>query len=345
MIDIIIVNVIVYIIFPCIVLISASIRRIDVDKEVLTKDDSTALRGIAAIFVMFSHYLTFVDGTFQSGLGPAKLFSWFGGLGVCLFFFLSGYGLWLSAEKGETTITFLIKRFATVLPTYFLLRLIFGFILGEYKEGILSFVLYVIGIRSPLWFISEILIIYVLMYIAIKINKKHQIVLMAGFLFIMSLVFLLLGFDARWYNANLVFVIGMLFAKYRSKLVEFLKRKFWLKGFAVVLLFGICSGIYVLLDDYTVSALFKLIAGGLFCIAFVMLLMKIEIKSKPIIYLGKKSLHIYIIHLNIWAISDLIIGNNGILQFLISIVMSIAITVIYGMVEDWINSKMRFENK
>lgn len=168
------INIIVYLLFPIIVFMKARIRKSETDPKVLTKDDSTSLRGLAALFVMFSHYILFIENKFMCNVGPAKILEQFGGLGLCLFFFLSGYGCWMTIDKKEVRISFLWKRFMSVIPTYLILRIICGLLLKEYDGGIITALLYLTGLRAPLWFVSEIIIVYILLYVAAKLNKKYN---------------------------------------------------------------------------------------------------------------------------------------------------------------------------
>ncbi|MCM1495516.1 MAG: acyltransferase [Bacteroides sp.] len=319
----------------------ARIRNCEIDKKVLTKEDSTSLRGLAALFVMFSHYILFIENKFAIHVGPAKILEWFGGLGVCLFFFLSGYGCYLSLDKKEVRLSFLWKRFMGILPTYLILRIIFGLLLKEYDGGIISSLLYILGLRAPFWFVSEIIIIYILLYIAAKLNKRHVIGIMTILLCIMSFIFWLLHFEARWYNANLVFCLGMLFAKKRDIVLDFLQKSYWLKCVGIICLFGLFSGGFVVFKTNTFSVGLKLIAGGLFCFIFVLFLMKIKIASPVIMYIGKKSLHFYMIHLYVQNMYDkMIYIENAAVWIILCILTSLTITVIYGLLEDGIRKRI-----
>lgn len=335
------VNIIAYILFPALIFYKVKIPRENRGCDVLTKDDSMALRGIAAIMIMFSHYLSYMDGSTQGGVGPAKLLEWFGGLGVCLFFFLSGYGLWFSVNKKSITPDFLYRRLKTVIPVYLVFRTIFGVAFGEYSEGVLSFIEYLLGLRDPLWFVSEILIIYVLFFLAAKIKREKLIIIMTVFLLIMSVVFLLLGFDARWYNANLTFVLGMIVAKNRERMLLWAYRCYWAKFATVFLIFSICAILFSIFKAYIWSAALKLVAGGAFSIIFVLLLIKIQLKSRLLLYIGKKSLHFYILHLYIWKTYTFLFGEGDLLiQYIVCIPMSVLATILSGRIEDEIDRKL-----
>ena len=71
--------------------------------DVMRYEDTENLRGIAALFVIFAHYTLKMKHMGYS-LGICKPFTWLGGMGVCIFFFLSGYGMSCSAKKNGMTL-------------------------------------------------------------------------------------------------------------------------------------------------------------------------------------------------------------------------------------------------
>lgn len=329
MINSLIINVIVCIVFPLITLKSYSWHKKS-REDILTKKDTDALKGLGAFFIMFAHYLVNLETLSNIYLGPAKVLEWFGGLGVCLFFFLSGYGLYISINKSILSSSFLIKRFFKVLVPYLVLRIIFGVFLNEFSYGFCSSICYILGLRFSFWFIHEILIIYILLFWAAKIDKKNVIAITGLFLFFMSLIFLILDFNPHWYNGNLIFCLGMLFAKNCTKFIDFFHIKYWMKWGGLFALFLLSAVIYVFFKPYLFSSLIKLISGGLFSLLCALILMKIEINSLPILYIGKHSLHLYMIHLYVWEICNNIKYN--LLKFILSIIVSLGVTMIYGII-------------
>lgn len=204
-------------------------------KEILNKDDTNVLKGFAAVCIMLAHYVLYsMEETATALGGPIAVMKWAGGLGVCIFFFCSGYGLFLSVSEKEIENVFLWKRFKRILPAYWILRFIFAVLLNEMQHGFIYFVLYVLGIKEQAWFVTEILLVYILFYISVKISRKHLIPIMTAMLAAMSLLFFFMKLEARWYNANLVFALGMIFACYKSRLIEWLEKKYWLKVLEVV---------------------------------------------------------------------------------------------------------------
>lgn len=327
--DLIIINIICYLIFPFIILWKAEYLKSGWNEAVLTKDDSSAMRGISAIFIILAHYLSYVKKHGISSLGPALLMEWCGGLGVCVFFFASGYGLWISYREKDINRSYVYNRFINVIPATITLRIIFSIILGIYKNGWQHFLLYIINLEKPLWFISEIVLIYIMFYIAMKISRKYSIALISAMITAMSLIFYMLGFNARWYNAALVFSVGLLTAKYRSAILEFFKKNYFLKLALLFISFGICAVGFSVFKGNELANLLKLSAGAIFSMCLFCLLMKLRIKSQLLLSIGNASLQAYIIHLGIISTLFLYLGERYmLLQFVCGIIVGIIAAII-----------------
>lgn len=336
----IIINIVCFVLFPILVLWKAEYLKMSWNESVLTKDDSAAMRGIAAMFVVFSHYVDFMKKGGMNSLGPASLMDYCGGLGVCVFFFASGYGLWMSYRNKNVDRSYLYNRFKNLIPTTVILRLIFGLLLGKAQNGVLFFFLYIVNLKEPLWFISEIVLIYIIYYIAMKISPKHSIKLVSCMLVLMSVIFYLLDFAAGWYNANLVFTAGLLTAKYRKNILEFFKKQYLLKLAMLVLMFGICAIGFATFKGNLWANVLKLVAGAIFSICIFCFLMKCRLHSELLLIIGRCSLHLYIIHVGMMGIWGRFLGEDRLLlQFICGIITSIIATVICYYAELYIKNK------
>ena len=92
--------------------------------DVMRYEDTENLRGMAALFVIFAHYTLKIKHMGYS-LGICKPFTWLGGMGVCIFFFLSGYGMSCSANKNGMTLKKLIRRILTIYLPILAVRAVF----------------------------------------------------------------------------------------------------------------------------------------------------------------------------------------------------------------------------
>lgn len=78
------------------------------------------LRGIAALFVFFSHSVWFINGYYAEQNLGTMLFSQLA-FGVDLFFVISGFVICLSSEKETSALHFIIKRVFRIYPVMILL--------------------------------------------------------------------------------------------------------------------------------------------------------------------------------------------------------------------------------
>lgn len=339
--------ILVFVLFPIAFFYKAKIRKKeDIIKEVLNKNDTFCLKGLCAVAIMLSHYVMHGMDEANSFGGPIAAMKWAGGIGVCVFFFCSGYGLFLSTEDKEIEKAFLWKRFKRIFPAYWFLRLIFGLLLKRTQNGILYFILFVLGIKQPAWFVTEILLIYILFYISARISKKHIIPIMTAMLTVMSLLFFFMELEARWYNANLVFVLGMVFACHKSELLGWLNKNYFFKLIGNVFLFLLLLCVFIATKGMLFRDFIKLPAGGLVSIMLVQLLIKIKPESSFMFFIGKYSLELYLIHLNIWQIySELDINQYVPVKFWSCVVVSLLCTWLYSLVDSMICRGMKKKKK
>ena len=77
-----------------------------------------AFRGIAAMSVLLAHYTT----VYQTIYGNHEVLIYFqhGGLGINLFFMISGFVIYLSLGKAKTSLDFIVGRFSRLYPTYWI---------------------------------------------------------------------------------------------------------------------------------------------------------------------------------------------------------------------------------
>lgn len=334
--NMLIINFIVFILFGAVLFPGMQIiwNKNIIYEDAVSKSDSFMLRGIAALFIIFSHYITYVGESTGTGLGPAKIYVWFGGLGVCIFFFVSGYGIERSYKASPVTIDFLKKRLFNIVPSYIFIRILFGLIEKKYSNGIGYFAGYLLGIYEPLWFVTEILIIYLLYYLSKKISpSRYYLAITAICLAIMSVIMFCMGLEPRWYNANLIFVLGMLAAKYNHSFMNFFRKSYCIKMGVMSIVFICLSILYSMEKGSVLADFLKLISGSFFCLLFWGLILKVRFQSEIIKWFGKKSLYLYMIHLEIWKIYDMFFVNKH-MQFVICLTGTFVFTFMYCIIEE-----------
>ncbi|XME01904.1 acyltransferase family protein [Lachnospiraceae bacterium C1.1] len=111
-------------------------------------------------------------------------------MGNNLFFMVSGFALAPSIRKtpGNEFLSWYKRRLIRILPITFLAY--FGaFLMGFYSLTSLSQLVTVFIYPTLYWFVSAILIYYILLFIIGKITKGREQILIAGFIFILFAIF------------------------------------------------------------------------------------------------------------------------------------------------------------
>ncbi|GIU00529.1 acyltransferase [Sulfurovum sp. TSL6] len=173
-----------------------------------------ALRGLAAVSVMLFHYLT----KYTHNQAPLFSFS-LGGLGVSLFFMISGFVIFMSLNKKSTLKTFIISRFTRLYPGYWSAVIITSLVLyfsdnffdfDRFLANLtmLQYWLRFTNIDGVYWTLRVELTYYILMVFIVTIGmitKIHKTVF-----FWMSLqvgVYLLLNIEFENHSINFILLV------------------------------------------------------------------------------------------------------------------------------------------
>lgn len=273
--------------------------------DVMRYEDTENLRGIAALFVIFAHYTLKMKHMGYS-LGSCKPFTWLGGMGVCIFFFLSGYGMSCSAKKNGMTLKKLIRRILTIYLPILAVRAVFMLIEQaalEKPEG--SGILYFLGLKNGPWYLNELIIMCVLFFIAYRVGKENRGIwlgALTGGLIIMSICFGVLGFPARWYDSNIMFALGTAVALYKKEILEFLEKHYYGKMIFVAVCFLLSTVVYTTVKGEWIAVVLKIISGTALNMLALMVIMRVPLRSKILQYCGKRSLYLYLTHISLWVI-------------------------------------------
>ena len=239
-------------------------------------------------------------------------FSNFGYMGtyiVSVFFFLSGYGLYVQNEKKENYLdSFLVKRlFKILIPfifissMYLIYRKINGqelsnlFFIGLFKKG--STVIY------NGWFVDIIILMYIFFYISFRMFSDKTIAILVNTVLIIFYIVLAikLGYGFWWYNSSLPFVLGLVWAKNKENIDRLLKKYYFIPLVSVtVLLFVSHQYSFILqkfhlVDNYS-YALTANIDNVIFTFFLILIVRKIDFSNKYLLFLGKISFELYMIH-------------------------------------------------
>ena len=229
-----------------------------------------------------------------------------GYLAVACFFFLSGYGLMVQYQKkgNDYLKGFLLKR---VVPLYIVCAIFILFYWGAsvaLGESVgLSTVAqsFFFGktIISKGWYFQAILIWYVLFYLSFRFLKKESrkiVLLFVSFVLYIALC-LIMRLESTWYEGCFCVVLGVVWAKNKSKIDDILSKRYALCLLFVFILFTVTFvfGNTSILDR-NLQIVFKCVSASAFSILIVMLLRVLKVNFAVTRFLGKISLEIYILH-------------------------------------------------
>mgnify|MGYP003293333278 CR=1 FL=1 len=288
------------------------------------------LKGIAIILVLLSHVSTI---------------KFAGNIGVGIFLLLSGYGVYDSYLKNGLK-SYWRKKIKKVLLPYWIFNLVW--IIIDYFRGIsyslntilLSFITYKNVIDITMWYISYLLLWYVLFWIIFKLFKNKYMYLL--FMFLSVILSLLLGLKgifgigggAQYYC--LMFPLGVmlryLYENYENKINKFVLPIF---SFLLFLFLYAYNNMYGASISYI--RMVALIVSIVLILVIVFAYVDFDIPKKSIIKIyGKYSYFIYLIEgafLNKYDFLESIIENRNlyILLFIeLMLIISIPIYKLYN---------------
>ncbi len=303
----------------------------DYTKEMFCLKKSKAFQGFLAVCVILHHMYIVLS----SKLGYKGVLSIFENSGVIIvgfFFFASGYGLITSLYQKENYLKgFIKKRVFTVLVPFFICNyayMVTMLLMG--RKYAMSDLLYAfIGVKllnSQMWFAVEIMFLYFLFYFIFRFIKREKMAytIMGVCIVAMMAGSLLLGHDLTtdeianwfrgewWYNTTFVFFMGLLAARFKEKLLPWIKKRYYLCLSMLLVLssfFGFMSKRLLEEKGYWIENMFyKGYAEKIETLAFqlpmvvcsvaviLLLMMKITFYNKVLDFLGRLSLEVILIN-------------------------------------------------
>lgn len=299
-------NYLVYIYYPLLILLilwgSKWFPKDNRNEEVLSLSQTKALQGFCAVCVMLHHIGQktctpwLPSEVITHGL---NIFVPIGYLLVGVFLFFSGFGLYKSyRNKSDYLQGFLGHR--CLIPILALLFTTAAMVcvrshLGEKISFSGPF-----HLTGPLmlngysWFIYTLLIFYILFYLEFKHCKNEKSATL--WVFIGVLLYIAFcdwwGYGTWWYNSALLFVVGLFFAQYESKIIYHMQRFY--KLYLPLTLLITCF--FFILGEYTQNAFIQMPAACTFIFLLILLGMKIKIGNKALTFLGGLTLELYLLH-------------------------------------------------
>lgn len=319
----------------------------EIHEDFLSLKVSKGIQGFAAIGIMLHHLTQDVTQFGQMNKGLITIYNDFGVIFTAIFFFFSGYGLYTSLkEKPDYFHHFFRKRLSSVLIPFYMANTIYALFFlifsGEKLSAgqIIASLTGLYLLNNNLWFIVEIVFLYVAFYIFFKFikNRNTACIAMASFIFVMVGIALLLGHDYEtvttglwfhgewWYNTTWIFFVGLMIARFREPIVNTVRKHYAAFLTGSIIIFAVLWPLslytmgmfgYYCEDVGYPGYLEKLISVCVQCpasIAFVLMLliitMKLQLNNKVLDFLGKISIELFLIHHMYLVLMSYLVQND-----------------------------------
>lgn len=313
------------------------------DNRFLTEGESKALfdrqtgywfRGLAIIMVIASHYAEWWTWFFAAE-GQAEDFrltlSKLGVYGVNIFFLFSGYGLTKAAEHKEIDGSFILRRIQAVYIPYLVIAGIIQLLSGGFGN-FSGFVRFLYG--NDYWFMVVIFLFYIGFILIWQIFKNPHLRVLVFLLYTLAIIQVLYdkNMHSFWYVSNLAFVLGIVLGTYENgcRRIHLLARIFLIP---LLLAFTIYYELYMDKTGMTPEQILciqnvntVLWTTQIACIASL-----IPWHERIFIELGKRSLHLYLLHTFIFMKCVNALSCSIPLRYVISAVVTVIAAVLFEM--------------
>ena len=264
----------------------------------ISQNLSLALRGIAILIVIASHYAEWIYTEPAFPVITSNVKTW-GPPGVDIFFLLSGYGLYISASKG-IDLTFVRKRFTGMYLPYLIIAALINLYSGAWKEfspGMLFDYL----TAADFWYIRVLAVFYLIFIVSSLFLKDFSPVAVGLGVAAYSVYLFNAGYHDFWILSNAAFPIGVCAAA-AEKYFPDIMSKIWVR--IGILFTGISGAViaFLVMSKKGGSGNEESFAAELWMNIFITLLIYgaalliKDYKGRILPAVGKQSLYIYLLH-------------------------------------------------
>lgn len=308
----------------------------------INADCCVPIRGVLAILIVLHHFYTLFECSFP-WLSEAG--QW--GVPICiLFFFFSGYGLLTSSKKSGDQYfkSFFRRRMPKLLLSTFiviigvlLIRIVIGsFDAKKMIDGI------ILGnpILPHLWFVFALLYCYITFYICFRFFRNVFFSIFFGIFFYCTYVYLIktICWGEHWSNSMHGFIFGILFGLIKESIsqsnIVITRKKLYLITGAIV-----CVTLYCIVG----SIIFFPGWGTFFCVAFPFIVVTCQLflplSAPSLIFFGKKSMEIYLLHVPVMYGLSFLLPNSGLFMGMVVI-----LTLVFAFVLNYSCKKILRKN-
>ncbi len=297
-------------------------------KDWISKEQSKIMKFFLALLII-AHHIYF----YNQNLLLLKPFKYVGFLATGMFFFLSGYGLYIKKEK--LTIHNYFKRIAKILIPFAIAICVYSASVYFFNVSLGTKNIFLIVSYS--WYIYVLLILYTLYYVLFnKCERNFELIVC---ILLLSFAAYKCGLLDSWWKSNLAFSYGVIFAKYKTFFYKLFIDKKYIVFFASILFLGILLAMNKFLELGAIEVLTYNIGVLLFC--NILCLSLLFIKTKHSLKVIEISYEMYLYHGLVLHLQHF---NNSYLKVLESLVIIVITSYVFSAVNSCIN-KVIFNRK
>lgn len=293
------------ILFSLTLLLSVKKKELCMENDILNKNYTTLIRGIAIFMIMISHLFLFVYfyQNFQQHYYEKVIMFFictFTNIAVGIFLFLSGYGNWLSINKHENKNAWIINKivkFYVPVGILIVLSCILANILHlqtlfpHWWTPIRNFCTLSVVMWS-FWYLKVQAMSYVFLFIVIKYFKKNILLILTSLFILYLIICLCHSAEPRWWFTALCFPFGCVVAHYKNFLYDKSNK---IPVWVDLLIISTLIFMFFLLKNNFIMIFISFLA----CVIMTKLSNNLNLKSKLLNFMGKYSLELYLIHLTL----------------------------------------------
>lgn len=294
------------------------------------KEESTNMKGVLVLLVFLHHAFQYGAISHSSTIF-SFIFDSLGYLSVACFFYISGYGNYLTSQRVTGGGKYLIKnRFIPIYAINLSLLVVWLFLYYTYNHPIsgseIASSLLLGKTLVPMgWYIQCYCIITLLYAASITINKGKQFVFMTLFLCIYWLCCFVLNMPSNWYVSVFPFLLGMCVSG-SHKINDYIITA------VVISLFILCISIciYYKTTMPIIRDLTKTLMAICFSFNLYAFFKSYKIKFSPLKFLGERSLEMYLMQGVVFLLLKWkgLTFSNSLLFFIISLFLCLILGTI-----------------
>lgn len=284
-----------------------------------------SLLGFASVLIMLHHISQNIEYDLSNSYGQLNLLGIFTNIGylfVALFFFYSGYGLYLSMRTKENYLQgFLSKHLIRILFPMILIEIVFFYIrhftdLGVYLPR------FFINITGPMlynpnsWYCLILPLLYIFYVISFKKirNTKVSLIILISLIGLYTLLANVLFYGVWLFNTVPLFFLGIIYSTRREEINSFFKRRYFVI-FPISIVLAIVLSVGAVhfqsyINNLNVTKLYPILryllsllqtlASVSFVVSTLLFSMKFVIGNRFLKLMGGITLEFYLIH-GIWV--------------------------------------------